>query len=132
MTRSVLDRDQFTPFGLWIRQYCRDSGDGLCVTNLDYVLEDFHQKKIMLLEEKQNAGKLGHGQKLSFQLLHRSLRNREWSPLYEYWGFYLLQFPPHCDMPGPGMTLNSKTITAEQLRDHCNFTTKFCDGYFNC
>ena len=128
MTRSVFNRDQFTIFGLWLRQFCKDSHAGLCITNLDYVVEDY-KRRIMLLEEKQNDGSLAYGQMKTFQILHHALKYaQQWN--YEYWGVYILQFPTGCDMPGPGMTINGKPITVEQLRDHCNFDSKFCDGYF--
>jgi hypothetical protein len=131
VTRSVFNRSQFTPFGLWVRQYCRDSNTGLSVTNLDYVFEDFRKKRIMILEEKQNGGMLGYGQRLTFQIVHQGLQSANWNPVYEYWGVYVLQFPAGCDMPGPGMLLNNRLITSEQLCDHCNFKQKFCDGLFN-
>jgi hypothetical protein len=50
---------------------------------------------------------------------------------YEYWGFYLLQFPMGCDMPGPNMKLNGLPITSEQLQRHIDFKEKFCEGMNN-
>jgi hypothetical protein len=129
--RDVLNQDQFTPFGLWIRQYLRDSTQGLSVTNLDYVIEDFHHKRIMLLEEKQSGGKLHRAQMLTFQVLDRCLEvmAERVSPKYDYWGFFVLMFPNKANMPGPGMTLNGKVITTEQLQKHLNFETKFCEPF---
>ena len=130
--RSVGDKDLFTPTGLWIREYLRKSDNGLCVTNLDFIIEDFRHRRLMLLEEKQSNGKLHHGQKMSFKLLDNALR--DWSPTfnppYEYWGFYVLTMPAGCTMPGPGMTLNGKTITGEQLKAHLDFEKRFCEPTF--
>jgi len=127
--RSVLNEDQFTPFGLWIRQYLRKSENGLSVTNLDYILEDFRNKKIMLLEEKQSKGSLGYAQRLTFKVVDQCLCKIANDLNYEYWGFYVLQFPLNANMPGPGMILNEKIITSEQLVNHLNFIQKFCEPF---
>lgn len=126
--RSVMSEDQFTPFGLWIRQYLKKSNEGLSITNLDYVLEDFKQKKIMLLEEKQNSGHLGIAQGKTFYVVDLCLRKIATNLNYDYWGFYLLQFGYGKTMPGPGMKLNEKLITVEELVDHLNFHKKICEG----
>lgn len=125
--RSVMQEAQFTPFGLWIRQYLRDSRDGLSVTNLDYILEDFKRKKLMLLEEKQSGGVIHNAQRLTFAVIDRCafVMAPRWQ--YEYWGFYILTFPSGASMPGPGMMLNNKVITTEQLQEHLNFQKRFCD-----
>lgn len=130
--RSVIGEGQFTPFGLWIRQYCRDSRDGFSVTNLDYVFEDYRpkdgQKKVMLIEEKQNGGQLHKSQMLTFDVLDRHLSLVSERHGYLYWGFFVIQFPRGATMPGPGMKLNNQPITCEQLAAHLNFEDKFCDG----
>jgi hypothetical protein len=125
--RDVLNQSQFTPFGLWIRQYLKDSRKGLCVTNLDYVVEDFKRNRIMLLEEKQSGGVMHRGQAMTFRVLDYAMARRSEKLGYEYWGFYVLQFPPKATMPGPGMTLNNQSITCEELQSHLNFEEKFCD-----
>lgn len=125
--RSVLQESQFTPFGLWIRQYLRDSRDGLSVTNLDYVFEDFNNKKIMLVEEKQSCGKMHKAQLLTFNVIDYALYMRAEKFGYDYWGFYLLQFPKDCTMPGPGMRLNDLVVSTEQLVAHLNFEKRFCE-----
>lgn len=126
--RSVNIQDQFTPFGLWVREYCRDSKDGLCLSNLDYVFEDWKTKKLLLLEEKQSGGKLADGQARTFHVLDAMFRHTASDFGYEYWGFFVLQFAKGKTHPGPGMTLNGKEITCEQLVEHLNFKTKFCES----
>jgi hypothetical protein len=125
--RQVNNKEQFTPFGIWIREYLRDSRDGLSVTNLDYVIEDFRNKKVLLLEEKQSGGVLHKAQTLTFKIIDRCLQAYAPRMNYEYWGFYVLIFPSGASMPGPGMTLNGKKITAEELQNHLNFKIKFCE-----
>lgn len=86
--RSVNDSSQFTPFGLWIREYLRPSSDGFSVTNLDYVFEDYKNKKIMLVEEKQSGGVLHKSQMLTFDVLDRHLSLVSKRVEYDYWGFF--------------------------------------------
>lgn len=127
--RSIGDRDQFTPVGIWLREYLRQSHDGLSITNLDYVLEDFKRKRVMLLEEKQSNGTLHKAQTLTFRVLDGAMRVGAAKAGYDYWGFFVLRLPANATMPGPGMTLNGSVITSEQLRAHLNFDEKFCEGY---
>lgn len=98
------------------------------MTNLDYVIEDYKARKIQLLEEKQNNGRLGNGQALTFKALDGMISRYAYEMEYEYWGFFVLCFPRGATMPGPGMMLNHKPINMEQLRDHIDFRHKFCDG----
>ena len=84
----------------------------------------------MLVEEKQNGGSLANGQLLTFRVLDQVLSAECAKQGYDYWGFYLLKMPHGCTMIGPGMTLNDRGITGEQLRDHLNFKAKFCEGWF--
>lgn len=131
--RQVGDVSQITPFGHWLRQYCRSShrgsaGGGLAVTNLDYVLEDFQHKRLMLLEEKQNSGELHTAQRLTLEVLDRALWLACLEIGYQYCGFYVLRMTG--TMPGPGMLLNDKPITAEQLVAHLNFQRRHTDPYF--
>lgn len=124
--RKANNKEQFTPFGLWLQEYVRND---LSITNLDFVLEDYKNKKIMLFEEKQCLGKMHRAQMLTFNVLDYALfkMSEKWS--YDYWGFFLLVLPRGATMPGPGMTLNGLQITSEQLQDHLNFNVKFCNGY---
>ena len=125
--RTANNKNLFTPFGLWLQEYVRQD---ISITNLDFVLEDYKNKKIMLLEEKQCAGKIGHAQLLTFRVLDYALFCRAAKFGYDYWGFFILRFPESATMPGPGMTLNGNVITSEQLSEHLSFHNKFCDGYF--
>lgn len=131
--RHVGDPSQLTPFGMWIRQYCKGSGrrpgEGLSVTNLDFVIEDFLNKRLMLIEEKQNNGELHNAQKKTIEILDRALQIACPQFGYKYCGFYVLKMPG--TMPGPGMTLNGKPITAEQLKEHLDFTKGHCPPFFS-
>lgn len=127
MTRAINHEGEFTAFGRWINRRCRDSRDGLSVTNLDYVIEDFNRKRMMLLEEKTRGGVLHPAQRMTFKVLDRMLRAGSETDGYAYWGFYLLVLPPLAETPCEGMTLNGKAITEDQLIAHMNFDERFCD-----
>jgi hypothetical protein len=114
---------------MWVRQYCRPSGEGLSVTNLDYVFEDFRHKRLMLVEEKQNGGHLVRGQAETFAVLDGAFCRVAPELGYTYAGLYVLQFPRGATMPGPGMTLNNRRITAEELQAHLNFASRFCEPW---
>ena len=122
--RRANNKEQFTPFGIWLQEYCKQD---LSITNLDFVIEDYKQKRVMLLEEKQNGGFIHHAQSLTFGVLDYALEIGAEQSGYTYWGFFLLAMPKGASMPGPGMTLNGHVITAEQLQNHLNFTEKFCE-----
>ena len=126
MTRKANDKKRFTPFSRWIRKWCKDSGDGLSLTNLDYIITDFKQEKMFLLEEKQYMSDLKTGQKIIFKIVNEYLKKN--TNGYEYWGFYLIQLPK--ELPGIGMKLNYKPITKEELKKHIDFEEKFCDSLF--
>ena len=128
MTRKANDKQRMTPFSHWIRKWCKDSRLGLSVTNLDFVVAEYKQKKIFLLEEKQHMSDLHYAQKQTFILLDKILKAGAPAVGYEYWGFYLLQLPEK--HPVEGMKLNYKLITSEELKCHMDFENKFCDSLF--
>lgn len=125
--RRANDHSQFTPFGLWIQEYIRCSNDGMSVTNLDYVLEDFRQRKVLLLEEKQNNSDLKQAQSMTFKELDRFIAWAAEQHGYDYWGFYELKIPG--TFIGPGIQLNGVKITVEQLQKHLNFERRVVDPY---
>jgi len=124
--RTAKNREQFTPFSLWLQEYCRSD---LSITNLDFVIEDYKQKKLMLLEEKQYDGKLHNAQMLTFDVLDYTCTKAAEKKGYDYWGFFLLRMPFNASMVGPGIKLNEKVITVEQLQRHINFEAKAVDRY---
>jgi hypothetical protein len=120
--RQVNNQDMFTPFGLWIREY---GPPDISVTNLDYVINDYKRNRLMLFEEKQSGGNMHYGQYKVFDVLdsYMSLYGAR-SLGIDYWGFYMLQMPPEKTMVGPGLKLNGRNITVEQLQRHISFQEK--------
>jgi len=111
--------DALTPFGIWIRQNCKQIE--LIVTNLDYVSFEYKLRRLMLLEEKQYYGTLHLGQQSVFTILDQMLTDHAATYDIDYWGFYLLQFRGAGNAPGPDMRLNGYTVTEEALIRHLNF-----------
>ena len=77
-------------FSKWIREKLPDSSTGFLVSDLDFILENWKTKKIMLIEVKTNNGLMRKGQSMLFKNLDRWLRNgidNEW----QYYGFHLIQ-----------------------------------------
>jgi len=132
--RKVNGPSCFTPFGLWMREFLRDSnnceGGGLTATNIDYVLHDYQNKKIMILEEKTKGGIIHYAQSETFKILDKILYKYAKKFNLDYWGFYVLQFPPGKELPCAGMRLNWNEITTEQLIKHMNFEEKFNDSLY--
>lgn len=124
--RRANNEDAFTPLGLWIKEYLPAS---FSVTNLDYVIEEYQQERFMLVEEKQDAGTLHRGQRLTFAILDEFLHKRCQDSEYEYWGFYLVQFPAGCSFVGPGVKLNKQEVKVEELKRHLSFDEKVVSPY---
>jgi hypothetical protein len=115
--RQANDESFFTPFGLWVKEYLPE---GFSVTDMDFVIEDYEQERLMIVEEKQNgAGFNSKGQKKTFALLDERLYNWAQRSSYDYWGFYLLSIPE--TFIGPGCELNGQKVTVEELQSHLSF-----------
>jgi hypothetical protein len=124
--RTAKNKEQFTPFSLWLQEYCRSD---LSITNLDFVIEDYKNRKIMLLEEKQYGGRLHHAQCLTFDVVDYACTMAAKNKGYDYWGFFLLQLPENASMVGPGIRLNGKVITSEKLQAQINFVENVVPRY---
>lgn len=136
MGRAAIHESEFTPFGLWIKEYLDPC---MTVTNIDYFLFKIKGDNVyaMLLEEKTNNGRMTDSQLMALRFISNQL-TEESGKLYDfqrwgkktinYWGFYMLKFVKGATMPGPGMTMNGKEINIDELKKHMDFETKFCEG----
>jgi len=114
--------EYFTPFGTWIRSNLRSD---LSITNIDYMIEDYKNQRIMLLEEKQYHGAYGEGQSKTFLVLDSIIKTGAEKFGYEYWDFYTASFTK--SVPEDGVLLNNKLCSVQQFKDHCNFKKRFCE-----
>jgi hypothetical protein len=139
MSRAAIHKDEFTPFGLWLKEYVEPC---MTITNIDYFLLKITKDTAlaMLVEEKTNAGRLTDSQRMALRFLHQQLTIND-KTIYDfekwgkkeinYWGFYILRFKLGATMPGPGMTLNNNLISMAELAAHLSFENKFCDNLFD-
>lgn len=127
MTRPANDPTQFSALSLWIRPNCQPSKHGLCVTNLDFVVEHFKRKKLMLVEEKRYGGSLAEGQEKTFALLDQIIKQGVSKTGYQYWGFYLIQFSGEGPEDSEEIRINGKLADQMDLRQHMDFAKRFCE-----
>jgi len=126
--RGVGNADEFTPLGLFMREHCRSSDIGLSIINIDYMVLDFRNNRLMIIEEKRRGAGLHIGQGLALQFLDDLISAGAPLQSVEYWGWYVLQFPEGKHFPGPGMRLNNVPITVEELVAHVNFERMHVPG----
>jgi hypothetical protein len=129
MTRGqYLSEDSWgTPFSRWLREYGPDSQrGGLDVQNLDYVLFNYKDGSIGLLEEKQYWGKQSAAQAdthgIVAQLIEDACKRgvkvktrRGWRPM-RWSGYHLLRFSAAGPADSTGIEWDGVQITAEELR----------------
>jgi len=98
--------------------------------NSNVFIESEEAKKIMVLRlaDAEASGTLNKAQRRKFKAFHMYAEGKAKKLGYGYWGFFILKLPHGGTMSGPGMTLNDKPITEEELRDHIAFKTKFCEA----
>lgn len=75
----------------WIRQNLPDSDSGYLVSDLDFVIENWKTKNIMLLEVKTNNVDMAKGQQILFSNIDEWIK-KGISDNWTYHGFHLLQF----------------------------------------
>lgn len=129
-TRRAILEDKFSPFSNWIRQNpaldsrrCR-----LDVQNLDYIIHGFGRDEIylMLLEEKQYAGRQSDSQRETHSLIDQALRfaSEARAPLrtmrgkktLRHFGYHVVRFsqtnPEDSDcILWDGKPIDAKTLT---------------------
>ena len=99
MTRQEFSNVRDLTFSGWIRKNLPDSSSGYLVTDLDFILQNYKTKKIMLLEIKTRKSDLKEWQKRLFRNLHRWIDkgiDNDW----EYLGFHIVQFENTCFADG--------------------------------
>lgn len=91
MTRKEFYNTRDLTFSGWIRKNLPDSSEGYMVSDLDFILQNYKTKKLMLLEIKTRHSDLKIWQKRLFKNLHKWINNgidADW----KYLGFHLIQF----------------------------------------
>jgi hypothetical protein len=92
---------------------------------MDYVIDQYKMRKLMIVEEKRFEAELANAQKQIIALMDHAFRQYLPTIGYEYWGFYLLQLD--AEIPEQGSRLNGQILTVQDLIRHLNFERKFCE-----
>lgn len=91
MTRKELTNTRDLTFSNWVRANLPDSDTGFMVSDLDFILQNYKTKKVMLLEIKTRKSDLKTWQKKLFKNIHNWVLkgiDKDW----EYLGFHVIQF----------------------------------------
>ena len=91
MTRQEITNTRDLTFSRWIRNNLPDSSTGLIVSDLDFILCNYKNKKLMLLEIKTRNAELKTWQSILFSNIDRWIKkgiDADW----EYKGFHCLKF----------------------------------------
>jgi len=80
-------------FSKWIRRNCPAANTGFCVSDLDWILWDYRQRKLMLLEEKTKMGEVSTWfMRFLMEVLHPALTQFCMENDITYYGIHLVQF----------------------------------------
>jgi len=91
MTRQEYTNTRDLSFSGWVRKNLPDSATGLMVSDLDFILQNYKTKTLMLLEVKTHNSKLKSWQSNLFKNLDRWIKNGIESD-WNYLGFHIVKF----------------------------------------
>lgn len=109
MTRPEFSGQRSLVFSQWIRNNLPDSSTGLLVTNLDFILYNWKNKTVCLVEEKTHGGTLRAWQGNLFRALDGWLQKGVTLP-WQYKGFHFICFENTSFMDGK-CWVNGKEMT---------------------
>lgn len=95
MTRQEFSHNRDLTFSGWIRQNLPDSSTGFMVSDLDFIIQNYKTKKIMLLEIKTRNTDLKYWQSNLFNNLDKWIKrgiDNDW----RYLGFHIIKFENTC------------------------------------
>ena len=113
MTRQEFSHTRELNMSGWIREKLPDSSTGFLASDLDFILEIYKTKKIMLLEIKTRNSELKTWQRMLFNNIDKWLRkgiDSDWT----YVGFNVIKFENTFFNDGK-CYLNEKEINEEEL-----------------
>jgi len=91
MTRKEVTGIRSLEFSDWVREKLPDSSTGYSASDLDFILWNWKEKKVMLLEIKTRMTMLRKGQDMMFRNISRWIKNGI-DEGWEYKGFHLITF----------------------------------------
>jgi len=131
MTKPITyESSKMTPFSRWIRNECKDSKDGLIVSDIDYILMDYKLKKIKILEEKTSgATQVVFPQTRIMNLVKSAIRKYVGEEMegWVYEGFFVVSFDKWCPLDSKDIRISGLKVTPDQLRRFINFEIGYQD-----
>ena len=117
MTRQEYSNTRSLVFSGWIRNKLPASNTGFCVTNQDWVLWNWQERKLMFVEEKTHNGKLASWfHKLIKEVLHPAISKFAKESEIDYRGYHLIQFENEGPEDGK-IFLDYREIAEQELID---------------
>jgi hypothetical protein len=117
MTRQEQTNKRSLAFSGWIRNKLPDSATGFCVTNQDWVLWNWKERKLMFVEEKTHTGELAPWfKRLIREVLDPAIKKYAEDNEIDYRGYHLLRFENEDPTDGK-IFLDYREITEDELID---------------
>lgn len=116
MTKPERTYDRPLEFNLWIKDNLPDSNNGFRVSDLDFILYNRKNNRLMLLEVKTRRGYVEPWQRQLFDLLDSLIKSGTKDYQVEYLGLHYLIFTGETPFEdGSKCRLDGKTISEEHL-----------------
>lgn len=115
MTRPEYSNTRELKMSHWIRENLPDSSTGFLVSDLDFIIENYKTKNLMLLEIKTRNAELKQWQKKLFSNLDKWIKkgiDEDWN----YLGFHLIKFENTFFTDGK-CWFDNKIITEDKLKE---------------
>lgn len=119
MTRPEITGVRDLGFSGWIRKKLPDSKTGFLVSDLDFVLENYKTKKIMLVEIKTRNAQIRQWQRILFKNINKWISegmDEGWS----YLGFHLIRFE-NTSFDDGKVFFDNKQVTEDELIEILSF-----------
>jgi len=122
-TRIEMTGKRSLDFSHWLREKCRDSSTGLIATDIDFFLQDYKMKKLMLLEVKTRNARPRPSQWKQLRVIDAFVRYGAEYYGYDYWGLYVIKLSG-TSPENSEVEINGCSVTEEQLISFLNFENK--------
>jgi hypothetical protein len=112
----------------WMRKSLKKSRLGLNISDIDTVLDEYNQKKIMLIEFKTHGKDITWAQRQTFGRLNKIMKAGSSVINYEYRGFFVIRLSGECPETSEEIYIRDVSvingdylITKEELTKFMNF-----------
>ena len=119
MTRKEITGKRDLSFSGWVRENLPDSSCGFSVSDLDFVLWNWKDNKVMLLEVKTRNKQPGTGQKIMWKKIDKWIAKGICSD-WTYYGFHYVVFE-RTNFEDGKCFLNGKPISEPELINFLSF-----------